>query len=335
MIQDSIVTLMNKQDLTFDAAEAAVDEIMSGRSTDIQIGAFLVALALKGATIEEFAGAAKGMRNHCDKFFDDEDILEIVGTGGDKSNTFNVSTAAAIVCAAAGIKVAKHGNRAATSNCGTADVLEALGMKLAIPPERIKEVLEKTNFCFLFAQNSHIMNRFLAPIRRQLPWDTAFDMLRPIIDYAGAAEHLIGVTDERFVEPLARVLTRLGAKRCMIVYSEDCLDEISCGGRTIVCEAIDGHFHTYALSPTQYGLPICSKDDLSGGTPKVNAAILNDVFAGKKGPQRDAVVFSAALCLHVSKNISMEEGIRIAEEMLDSGKAAAVLKEVVELTVDM
>ncbi len=144
MIQDSIVTLMNKQDLTFDEAEAAVDEIMSGRSTDIQIGAFLVALALKGATIEEFAGAAKGMRNHCDKFFNDEDILEIVGTGGDKSNTFNVSTAAAVVCAAAGIKVAKHGNRAATSNCGTADVLEALGMKLAIPPERIKEVLEKT-----------------------------------------------------------------------------------------------------------------------------------------------------------------------------------------------
>ena len=161
-----------------------------------------------------------------------------------------------------------------------------LGMKLAIPPERIKEVLEKTNFCFLFAQNSHIMNRFLAPIRRQLPWDTAFDMLRPIIDYAGAAEHLIGVTDERFVEPLARVLTRLGAKRCMIVYSEDCLDEIACGGRTIVCEAIDGNFHTYSLSPTQYGLPLCTKEELAGGTPKVNAAILNDIFAGKKGPQR-------------------------------------------------
>lgn len=335
MIQDSIVSLMNKQDLTFAEAEEAVDEILAGRSTDIQIGAFLVALALKGATIEEFAGAAKGMRNHCDKFLNDQDVLEIVGTGGDKSNTFNVSTAAAIICAAAGIKVAKHGNRAATSNCGTADVLEALGMKLAIPPEGIREVLDKTNFCFLFAQNSHIMNRFLAPIRRQLPWDTAFDILRPIIDYAGAAEHLIGVTDERFVEPLARVLHKLGATRCMIVYSEDCLDEISCGGKTVVCECIDGTFHTYSLSPTQYGLPLCTKEDLSGGTPKVNAAILNDIFAGKKGPQRDAVIFTAALCLHLSKNISVEEGVRIAEEMLDSGRAASVLKEVVELTVDM
>lgn len=335
MIQDSIVSLMKKQDLTFEEAEAAVDEIMSGQSTDIQIGAFLTALSLKGATIEECAGAAKGMRKHCTKFFDDEDVLEIVGTGGDKSNTFNVSTAAAIVCAAAGTKVAKHGNRAATSNCGTADVLEALGMKLAIPPERIKEVLNQTNFCFLFAQNSHIMNRFLAPIRRQLPWETPFDMLRPIIDYAGALNHLIGVNDESLVEPLARVLCRLGAKRCMIVYSEDCLDEISCGGRTVVCEAVNGSFHTYTLSPTKYGIPFCSKEDLAGGTPKVNAAILNDVFAGKKGPQRNAVVFSAALCLHLSQGISMEEGIRTAEEMLDSGKAAAVLKEVVDLTVDM
>lgn len=335
MIQDSIISLMNKQDLTFAEAEEAVDEILAGRSTDIQIGAFLVALALKGATLDEFAGAAKGMRNHCDKFFNDEEVLEIVGTGGDKSNTFNVSTAAAFVCAAAGVKVAKHGNRAATSNCGTADVLEALGMKLAVPPEGIKKVLEETNFCFLFAQNSHIMNRFLAPIRRQLPLDTVFDILRPIIDYAGAAYHMIGVTDERFVEPLARVLHKLGAKRCMIVYSEDCLDELSCGGKTTICEVIDDEFRTYSPSPEQLGLELCTKEELSGGTPKVNAAILNDIFAGKKGPQRNAVLYSAALALHLSKNISMEEGLHIAEEMLDSGKAAAVLKEVVDLTVDM
>lgn len=335
MIQDSIIALMKKQDLTFEEAEAAVAEILDGRSTDIQIGAFLVALALKGASIEEFAGAAKGMRNHCDKFLNDEEVLEIVGTGGDKSNTFNVSTAAAFVCAAAGVKVAKHGNRAATSNCGTADVLEALGLKLAIPPERIKEVLETTNFCFLFAQNSHLMNRFLAPIRRQLPLETAFDILRPIIDYAGAAYQLIGVTDERFVEPLARVLQRLGSKRCMIVYSEDCLDEISCGGRTVVCECVGDSFRTYTLSPEQYGIAVNSKEDLAGGTPKVNAAILNDVFAGKTGPQRSAVVFSAALALHLVRDLSMEEAIRLAEEMIDSGKAAAVLKEVAALTVDM
>ncbi|MBO4383465.1 MAG: anthranilate phosphoribosyltransferase [Clostridia bacterium] len=335
MIQDSIMALMQKQDMTFEETEQVVDDILAGRCTDIQIGAFLAALALKGATSEEFAGAAKGMRNHCDKFLNDEDVLEIVGTGGDKSNTFNVSTAAAFICAAAGIKVAKHGNRAATSNCGTADVLEALGMKLAIPPERNREVLDKTNFCFLFAQNSHLMNRFLAPIRRQLPLETAFDILRPIIDYAGSSMHLLGVTDERFVEPLARALVRIGATRCMIVYSEDCLDEISCGGKCVVGESIDGEFKMYDLSPVQYGLPICTKEELSGGTPKVNAAILNDVFAGKKGPQRNAVVFSAALAMHLARGTSMEEGIRISEDILDSGKAAAVLKEVVDLTVDM
>ena len=335
MIQDSIISLMNKQDLSFEEAEQVVDEILSGRSTDIQIGAFLAALALKGATIEEFAGATKGMRNHCDKFLDDEDVLEIVGTGGDKSNTFNVSTAAAIVLAAAGVKVAKHGNRAATSNCGTADVLEALGVKLAIPPERNKLVLEQTNFCFLFAQNYHLVTRYLAPVRRQLPLDTAFDILRPAIDYAGSSMQLIGVTDERFVEPLARVLTRLGSKRCMIVYSEDCLDEISCGGKTIVCESIDGKFRTYTLSPKQIGMEPNTKEDLAGGAPKVNAAILNEVFAGEKGPRRNAVVFSAALALHLVQDISMEEGVRIAEEILDTGKAAEVLKEVVDLTVEI
>ncbi len=335
MIQDSIMTIMNKVDMSFEEAEQVVDDILAGRSTDFQIGAFLTALELKGATLEEIAGAAKGLRNHCDKFLNDEDVLEIVGTGGDKSNTFNVSTAAAFICAAAGVKVAKHGNRAATSNCGTADMLEALGVKLAIPPEGNREVLAKTNFCFLFAQNSHLMNRFIAPIRRQLPLDTAFDMIRPIIDYGGSAYHLIGVNNERLVEPLTRVLVRLGATRCMIVYSEDCLDELSCGGKTVVCESIDGEFRTYSLSPEQFGRPICSKEDLAGGTPKVNAAILNDVFAGKKGPQRDAVVFSAGLALHLAKNISMEEGFRIAEDILDSGKAAAVLKEVVDLTVDM
>lgn len=335
MIQDSILALMNKQDLTFDEAEQVVDEIMGGRSTDIQIGAFLTALALKGATNEEFAGATKGMRKHCDKFLDDEDVLEIVGTGGDKSNTFNVSTAAAIVLAAAGVKVAKHGNRAATSNCGTADVLEALGVKLAIPPERNKYVLEQTNFCFLFAQNYHLVTRYLAPIRRQLPRETAFDILRPLIDYAGSSMQLIGVNDEQFVEPIARVLTRLGSKRCMIVYSEDCLDEISCGGKTVVCESINGKFRNYSLSPKQIGMEINSKEDLAGGAPKVNAAILNSVFAGEKGPQRNAVVFSAALALHLVKDISMEEGVRIAEEILDSGKAAEVLKEVVELTIEI
>ena len=335
MIQDSIVSLMKKQDLTFAEAEAAVNEILDGRSTDIQIGAFLAALSLKGASVEEFAGAAKGMRNHCDKFLDEQDVLEIVGTGEDKSNTFNVSTAAALVCAAAGVKVAKHGNRAATSNCGTADVLEALGMKLAIPPERILELLEQTNFCFLFAQNLHLTNRFLAPIRRQLPLETAFDILRPVIDYAGASYQLIGVTDERFVEPLARVLNRLGSKRCMIIYSEGCLDEISCPGRTVVCECIGETFHTYTLDPEKYGIGPIAKEELDGGAPKVNAAILNDIFSGKTGPQRDAVVFSAAVALHLVKDLSMEEAIRLAEETIDSGKAAATLKAVTELTVDM
>ena len=332
MIQDSIIRLMQKEDLTLEEAEAVVDEILSGRSTDIQIGAFLAALALKGATINEFAGATKGMRSHCDKFLDNMDVLEIVGTGGDKSNTFNVSTAASIVCAAAGVPIAKHGNRAATSNCGTADVLEALGVQLAIPPERILLTLDQTNFCFLFTQNYHLVNRYLAPIRRQLPLNTVFDILRPVIDYAGSSMQLIGVTDEKYVEPLARVLAKLGSKRCMIVYSEDCLDEISCGGKTVVCEAIHGTFRTYRLSPEQVGMEVNQKDDLAGGSPKVNAAILKDVFSGKTGPQRNAVLFSAALVLHLTKDLSMEEGLKVAAEMIDTGKAANVLKQVVDFT---
>lgn len=332
MIRNAIESLMNKQDLTFDEAESAVDEIMGGQTTDVQIGAFLVALAMKGASIDEISGCAKGMRNHCEKFLNDQDVLEIVGTGGDRANSFNISTASAIVCAAAGVPVAKHGNRAATSKCGTADVLEALGVKLSIPAEKSQDILKKINFCFLFAQNYHLSMKYVAPVRKQIPVPTVFNILGPLTNPAGASMQLMGVYDETLVEPLAHVLVKLGVKECMVVYGQDCLDEISMSAPTTVTEYLNGEYRSYVLTPEQFGLKRCEKSDLAGGTPDENAEILNRIFAGEKGPKRDAVLINSAAALHIAKGISMEDGIREAADILDSGKAADELAAFIGMT---
>ena len=333
MIKEAIIKLMGKQDLTFEEAEQSVYEIMSGDVPDVQIGAFLVALATKGAGINEISGCAKGMRAHCERFLNDRDVLEIVGTGGDKANSFNISTASAFVCAAAGVPVAKHGNRAATSKCGTADVIEALGAKITIPAEKSEQILKDINFCFLFAQNYHLSMKYVAPVRKQIPVPTVFNILGPLANPAGASMELMGVYDESLVEPLVHVLVKLGVKKCMVVFGQDVLDEISISAPTTVAEYIDGEFKKYEITPEQFGIPRCTKDELVGGTPEENAQILKDIFSGKEhGAKRNAVLLNSAAALHVAKDVTIEEGLKIAADMIDSGKAAEKVAEFVKLT---
>ncbi|MDD3218341.1 MAG: anthranilate phosphoribosyltransferase [Lachnospiraceae bacterium] len=333
MIKEAIIKLANKEDLTYEMAEQVMDEIMGGEASQVQMSSFLTALSLKGETIEEITACAEGMRKHCVKLLHDMDVLEIVGTGGDKSNSFNISTLASLVVSAAGVPVAKHGNRAASSKCGTADCLEALGVNITAAPEKSAEVLKKINMCFLFAQNYHIAMKYVAPVRKELGIRTVFNILGPLANPAGANMQLMGVYDESLVEPLAEVLSNLGVKSAMVVYGQDCLDEISLSAPTSVCEVRDGKYTCYEITPEQFGLKRCAKDDLAGGTPTENAAIARAILEGEMGPRRDAVVLNAGAALHIAKpEVSIEEGIRIAQETIDSGKAMAQLEQFVALT---
>lgn len=328
MIKEAIIQLSNKEDLSYETAEQVMDEIMSGTVSELQIGAYLIALSMKGETIDEITGSAKGMRNHAVKLLHDMDVLEIVGTGGDHSNSFNISTSSAIIAAAAGIPVAKHGNRAASSKCGAADVLEALGVNITVSPEQSKEMLEKINICFLFAQKYHLAMKYVAPVRKQLAVRTIFNILGPLSNPAGASMQLMGVYDESLLEPLANVLARLGVKRAMVVYGQDSLDEISLSAPTSVCELKDGEITKYEITPEQFGFKRCTKEDLVGGTKEENAKIIRDIFSGVKGPKRDAVVLNSAAALHVAKeNLSMEDAVKEVEQLIDSGKAMEKLEE--------
>ncbi len=333
MIKEAITKLVAKEDLTFAEAEQVLDQIMSGECNEIQIGAFLTALACKGATIDEITGCAKGMRNHCEKFLNDQPALEIVGTGGDKAGSFNISTTSAFVISAAGVPVAKHGNRAATSKSGAADVLEALGAKLTIPAEKSEQILKEINFCFLFAQNYHLSMKYVAPVRKQLPIATVFNILGPLTNPAGATMQLMGVYDADLVEPLAHVLVNLGVNKCMVVFGEDGLDEISTSAPTKVCEYVGGEYKTYEITPEQFGFARSTKDEIVGGTPAENAQILRDIFSGKEqGAKRNAVILNSAAALHIAQGISMEEGVKIATDIIDSGKAAEQVEKFVALT---
>lgn len=328
MIKEAIIQLSNKEDLSYETAEQVMDEIMSGTVSELQIGAYLIALGMKGETIDEITGSAKGMRNHAVKLLHDMDVLEIVGTGGDHSNSFNISTSSAIIAAAAGIPVAKHGNRAASSKCGAADVLEALGVNITVSPEQSREMLEKINICFLFAQKYHLAMKYVAPVRKQLAVRTVFNILGPLSNPAGASMQLMGVYDESLLEPLANVLARLGVKRAMVVYGQDSLDEISLSAPTSVCELKDGEITRYEITPEQFGFKRCTKEELVGGTKEENAKIIRDIFSGVKGPKRDAVVLNSAAALHVAKeNLSMEDAIKEVEQLIDSGKAMEKLEE--------
>lgn len=332
MIKEAIITLSKKQDLTYEQAEAVMNEIMSGEATDVQKAAYLTALSLKGETIDEITASAAGMRAHCIKLLHDLDVLEIVGTGGDGSNSFNISTTASLVIAAGGVPVAKHGNRAASSKSGAADVLEALGVNITISPEKSAELLKEIGICFLFAQNYHIAMKYVAPIRRELGIRTVFNILGPLSNPAGANMELMGVYDEALVEPLAQVMAKLGVKKGMVVYGQEKLDEISMCAPTSVCEIRDGWFQSYEIMPEQFGYTRCDKDALTGGTPQENAQITKDILSGsERGAKRCAVCLNAGAALYIAgKTQTMEEGVRMAEQLIDSGAALKKLEEFVE-----
>ena len=332
MIKEAIIKLSKKEDLTYQEAETVMDEIMSGQATPVQMSSYLTALSMKGETIDEITASAAGMRAHCIKLLHDLDVLEIVGTGGDGANSFNISTTSSLVIATGGVPVAKHGNRAASSKSGAADVLEALGVKITIPPEKSAELLKKINICFLFAQNYHIAMKYVAPIRKELGIRTVFNILGPLSNPAGANMELMGVFDQALVEPLAQVMAKLGVIRGMVVFGQDKLDEISMSAPTSVCEIRDGWFQSYEITPEQFGYTRCSKEDLVGGTPAENAEITRAILKGEeRGSKRQAVCLNAGAALYIAgKAESMEAGVRMAEELIDSGAALKKLEEFIQ-----
>ena len=273
------------------------------------------------------------MRDHATKVETGMDVLEIVGTGGDNAGSFNISTTTAIITASAGIKVAKHGNRAASSLCGTADCLEALGVNIDQSPEKCVEMLKEAGMCFCFAQKYHTSMKYVGAIRRELGFRTVFNILGPLTNPASPSMQLLGVYDGYLVEPLAQVLVNLGIKRGMVVYGTDKLDEISLSAPTKVCEIKDGWFKSFTITPEEFGFERCSKDDLKGGTPAENAQITRDILDGVKGHKRNAVLMNAGAALYIGgKAESFKEGIELAKELIDSGKAKATLEKMIEVS---
>lgn len=333
MIQEAILKLVNKENLEYEMAEKVMDEIMSGEASQAQSSAYLTALHMKGESIDEITASAGGMRKHCVKVQSDMDVIDIVGTGGDGAHSINISTIASLIASAAGAKVAKHGNRAASSKCGTADVLEALGVNLLIEPEKSIFILNEIGFCFLFAQKYHTAMKHVAPVRKEIKIPTIFNILGPLANPAHANLQLMGVYDESLVKPLAIVLSNLGVKRGMVVYGQDRLDEISMSAPTTVCEINNEEFISYEITPEEYGFTRCKKEDLAGGNPEENAKITLDILNGKeRGPKRDAIVINAAAALHITNKITIEEGIILANEMIDNGRALKQLEQFIMLT---
>lgn len=336
MIKESIVKLVNKEDLTYDEAYAVMNEIMSGQTTATQNSAFLAALSTKSTraeTIDEIAGCAAAMRAHATQVETGMDIFEIVGTGGDNAHSFNISTTSALVAAAGGMKVAKHGNRAASSQCGTADCLEALGVNIRQSPKRCLELLNEVGMCFFFAQEYHTSMKYVGAIRKELGFRTVFNILGPLTNPGTPSLQLLGVYDEYLVEPLAQVLISLGIRRGMVVYGQDRLDEISMSAPTTVCEIRDGWFRTSVITPEEFGFTRCTKEDMKGGTPEENAEITLSVLNGEKGAKRDAVLLNAGAALYIGEKAeSIKEGIILAAEIIDSGKALTTLRRLIEVS---
>lgn len=333
MIKEAIAQLVKREDLTSEVMEQVMEEIMTGEATDAQKASFLTALSMKGETIDEITSAAKVLRSHCERFLNDMDVLEIVGTGGDGSNTINISTLSSVVVSAAGIPVAKHGNRAASSKCGTADCLEALGVKIDCAPARSAQILKDINLCFLFAQKYHPAMRLVGAVRKEMGIRTLFNVLGPLANPAGATMQLFGVYSEELVEPLAHVLRNLGVKRAMVVYGKDSIDEISLSAETKVCEFKNDEFKSYIIKPEDLGIARCNKEDLVGGTPQENAAIVNDILGGAKGPKTDVVLLNAGAAIYLaSDGITLKDGIEKAREIIVSGKAKEQLEKFIEET---
>ncbi|MDD3193627.1 MAG: anthranilate phosphoribosyltransferase [Oscillospiraceae bacterium] len=336
MIREAIVKIVNKKDLTYDEAYTVMNEIMSGETTPTQNAAFLAALSTKSAraeTIDEIAGCATAMRDHATRVETDLDLFEIVGTGGDNAHSFNISTTSALIAAAGGIKVAKHGNRAASSLCGTADCLEALGVNIQQSPKRCIELLNEVGMCFFFAQKYHASMKYVGGIRRELGFRTVFNILGPLTNPGSPKMQLLGVYDDYLVEPLAQVLISLGVKRGMVVYGQEKLDEISLSAPTTVCEFQDGWFKSYTIAPEDFGFARCEKSDLAGGTPAENANITLAILKGEKSHRRNAVLMNAGAALYIGgKAKTMKDGIHLAEKLIDSGKALETLQKLIEIS---
>ncbi len=336
MIAEAIIKIVDKQDLTYEEAYTVMNEIMSGDTTPTQNAAFLAALSTKSTkaeTIDEIAGCATAMREHALKVHLDMDVMEIVGTGGDNSHSFNISTTASIIAAAGGVKVAKHGNRAASSQCGTADCQEALGICIEQDAEKCKIMLEQAGMCFFFAQKYHTAMKYVSTIRKELGIRTVFNILGPLTNPGTPTYQLLGVYDENLVEPLAHVLTSLGVKRGFSVYGMDKLDEISASAETKICEFHDNSYQTYFIKPEDFGLSRCKKEDLIGGTPKENAAITISILKGEKGPRRNAVLMNSGAALYIAEKAdSIGNGIELAKTLIDNGEAFKTLERIIAVS---
>lgn len=336
MIKEAIVKIVNKQDLSYEEAYTVMNEIMDGKTTVTQNAAFLAALSTKSAraeTTDEITGCAAAMREHAEQVKTDMELFEIVGTGGDNAQSFNISTTAALVAASGGMKVAKHGNRAASSRCGTADCLEALGVNIDQSPGLCRALLKDMGMCFFFAQKYHTSMKYVGAIRKELGFRTVFNILGPLTNPGSPSMQLLGVYDNYLAEPLARVLIQLGVKRGMVVYGMDKLDEISLSAPTRICEIRDGWFKSYTITPEEFGFARCKKEDLRGGTPEENARITLAILNGENGPKRDAVLLNAGAALYIGgKARSMKEGIELAAALIDSGKAAETLQKLITLS---
>lgn len=333
MIQEAIYQTINGSNLPFDTAKAVMEEMMEGSATKTQMGALLTALRMKGESIDEITACATVMREKALSFRPETDVIDIVGTGGDEAGTFNISTTAAFVVAAAGLPVAKHGNRSVSSKSGAADVLEELGVNLNISAERSEKILKQTNMCFMFAQIYHSSMKNVAPVRKEMGVRTIFNILGPLSNPAGATLQLLGVYDRELLKPLAEVLSKLGVKRGMVVCGEDGLDEITLSGKTNVYEIDNGQLRQYEIAPEQFGFQRCSLEELAGGMPRENAQITRNILSGEKGPKRDVVVLNAACSLYVGGIAdSIEAGVKAAEKVLDEGKALEKLEEFIRLT---
>lgn len=336
MIKEAIIKIVNKGDLTYDEAYSVMNEIMSGETSPTQNAAFLAALSTKSTkaeTIDEISGCAAAMREHATPVpHPGMDVLEIVGTGGDGAHTFNISTTAAFVIAAAGIKVAKHGNRAASSSSGTADVQQALGINIYQSPEKALQLLKDVGFCFLFAQKYHAAMEYVGAIRKELGFRTVFNILGPLTNPANPSYFLLGVYDEYLVEPVAKVLDQLGVKRALVVHGLDHLDEISASAPTLICELKNGYYRTTTIKPEDFGLPQGTKEELVGGSPEDNAKITRGILEGTMtGTKRNAVLLNAGAAIYVGGGAdSIKEGVKKAAELIDNKKALQVLEAYIE-----
>lgn len=333
MIAEAIHKLLNREELSFNMTKTVMDEIMTGEASNVQIASFLTALRMQGETVENITACAQAMRDHCTKFNPETDVIDIVGTGGDEAFTFNISTVASFIVAAAGVSVAKHGNRSVSSKCGAADLLETLGVKLDLTSEQNKKVLKECGMCFLFAPSYHASMKYAAPVRKELGVRTIFNILGPLANPAGASLQLLGVYDEDLVIPLAKVLSNLGVKRALVVHGKDGLDEVSICDDSVICEVDNGKFSSYVLNPEDFGFQKCRPEDLTGGGPKENAEIALAVLNGNPGPKKDIVILNAAMSIYLGKDGStIKDCIEIARETLESGKAKAQLEHLIAET---